>query len=149
VGTSLPSRAASACLGSNLVPAARSSSSRVFPLRLNGSNPQLCAMLGMSLLMGGARHVCAARTAGFAVPHPAGSVIPMPESVSLLGFLAICAGYLAPPAHAIGCGSPCLAILGSRGGRPFGVFLDTLLQKKHRRTAFPRPRLLRDLGLNI
>jgi MFS family permease len=132
-------------LGSNLVllPVL---GERVFPFRLNGLDPQRGAMLGMSLLMG-ARGTGALLGPLFAVPAARQRDSAMRIGI-LLGFLAICAGYLALSA-APSVWIACLAILLAHGGgSTIWVFSTTLLQK-NTEDGFRGRVFSADLGLNM
>lgn len=132
-------------LGSNLV-LLPLLGQRVFPIRMQGLDPQRGAMLGMSLLMG-ARGLGALIGPLFTVAWARQSEARMRLGI-LFGFVAIFAGYAAlsvAPAVWIACAA---IVLAHGGGSTIWVFSTTLLQKSTE-DGFRGRVFSAELGLNM
>src|SRR6266849_830900 len=132
-------------LGSNLV-LLPLLGQRVFPIRMQGLDPQRGAMLGMSLLMG-ARGFGALIGPLFTVAWARQSEARMRLGI-LFGFVAIFAGYAAlsvAPYVWIACAA---IVLAHSGGSTIWVFSTTLLQKSTE-DGFRGRVFSAELGLNM
>jgi MFS family permease len=132
-------------LGSNLV-LLPLMGQRVFPVRMEGLDPQRGAMLGMSLLMG-ARGLGALLGPLFTVPWARQNDAKMRFGI-LLGFVAIFIGYAvlsAAPAVWVACAA---IVLAHGGGSTIWVFSTTLLQKSTE-DGFRGRVFSAELGLNM
>ena len=119
---------------------------RVFPIRMEGLDPQRGAMLGMSLLMG-ARGFGALIGPLFTVAWARQSEARMRLGI-LFGFVAIFAGYAAlsvAPSVWIACAA---IVLAHGGGSTIWVFSTTLLQKSTE-DGFRGRVFSAELGLNM